>query len=326
VTPAPLRIGVLGCADIALRRVLPAIAAAAGMTVVAVASRERGTAERTAREFGARAVIGYRALIERDDVEAVYVPLPPALHATWVREALLAGKHVLAEKPLTLDPVTTARLLALAGESGLVLMENVMFVHHGQHRAVRELLIAGTIGEPRFFRATFTVPRRPVADIRHRPELGGGALRDTGVYPVRAAIHLLGHDLEVVAASSARTAGSLVDTWGAAVLTDRRGVIAQLAYGLDNGYESSYELAGSEGRILVDRAFTPAPDHHPILRVEGPSGTRQIQLGPEDQVAATLAAFARAVRGPAPAGPEPATRDCLRQAELIDDIRSAGGG
>ncbi|MBM9438366.1 Gfo/Idh/MocA family protein [Actinacidiphila bryophytorum] len=100
----------------------------------------------------------------------------------------------------------TVALLGLARSCGKVLMENVMFVHHPQHSTVRRPAAGGVSGELRSVRAEFTVPRRPAGDIGHEPQLGGGALWDTGVYPVRAALHLLGPDLGSSPPSS-RTAG-----------------------------------------------------------------------------------------------------------------------
>ncbi|MGW0792287.1 Gfo/Idh/MocA family protein [Streptomyces sp. NPDC002911] len=312
-----VRIGVLGCAAIARRRMLPAIRACPGVDLVAVASRDGAKAKRTAAEFGCRAVTGYEPLLARTDIDAVYVPLPAALHAQWVGAALREGKHVLAEKPLTTDPEHTLALALLAGSSGLALMENVMFVHHPQHEAVRALVTDGAIGQPRAFRAAFTVPRLPDDDIRHDPALGGGALFDTGVYPVRAALHLLGGALEVAGAVLVRGGpGKAVDIAGTALLHTPEGVGAQLTFGLDHAYRSGYEICGSEGVLTVDRAFTPPAGAPPQIRLERGGGVEEIHLPPDDQVLRTVAAFAQAVR--TGAAPEPAV---LSQAALLHEIR-----
>ncbi|MFF8608675.1 Gfo/Idh/MocA family protein [Streptomyces sp. NPDC015346] len=311
-----VRMGVLGCADIARRRMLPAFAACPATEVAAVASRNAECARRVAAEYGARAVHGYEELLADPGVEAVYVPVPAALHAEWVEKALLSGKHVLAEKPLTTNAGTTAALFRLAESRGLALMENVMFVHHSQHARVVALIAEGAIGDLRSFQAAFTVPRRPVDDIRYRPDLGGGALLDTGVYPVRAAATFLGPELKVVGAGLASGAGFRVDTAGAVLLQSPDGISAQLTFGLDHAYRNSYELQGSTGRITLDRVFTPPADHVPVAVVEGPSGSRRIPLLPDDQVANTVAVFAEAVR----AGSAP-YEEVLRQARLLDDVQ-----
>ncbi|MGW3993282.1 Gfo/Idh/MocA family protein [Amycolatopsis sp. NPDC004772] len=315
---APLRIGIMGCASIAVRKLLPAMAARPGTEVAAIASRDAGKAADTARGYGCRAVEGYSALLDLDDVEAVYLPLPNASHAEWIERALAAGKHVLAEKPLTTSVSRTRELIAAARSAGLVLMENVMFLHHGQHVAVRKLLADGVIGELRAFHAAFAVPARPPGDIRHRADLGGGALLDTGVYPVRAAMSFLGSEIEVVSAVLTRRHGHPVDSAGQALLCTGDGVGASATFGIDHAYRSGYELWGSEGRLVLDHAFTPPAGHVPLLRLERSTGVEEIPLPPDDQVANTLDAFAAAVRS----GRLPDNDDVLRQAVLVDDIRT----
>lgn len=313
----PLRVGVIGCAGIAVRRMLPAFAACPGIEIAAVASRDTAKARQVAERFGCRPVGGYGELLALDDVEAVYVPLPAALHAEWTEAALHSGRHVLAEKPLTTDHRRTGELLELAAARGLVLMENVMFVHHHRHQAVRELLADGAIGELRAFQAAFTIPPLPDGDIRYDPDLGGGALSDVGVYPLRAALHFLGRELDAVGARLVRGAGRAVETSGAALLSTPGGVTAQITFGMEHAYRSSYELWGSEGSITVDRAFTPPADHVPVIGLQRDGKAEEIRLEPHDQVAATVAAFAAAVR----AGTPPDTADTLRQAELLDALR-----
>ncbi|MFF7795766.1 Gfo/Idh/MocA family oxidoreductase [Streptomyces sp. NPDC007991] len=314
-----IRVGVLGSAEIACRRMLPAFARSAAFEITAIASRDPGRGAAAAAPYRARVLHGYHRLIEDGDVDAVYIPLPLALHAEWVEAALRAGKHVLAEKPLSTSMEVSAHLFALARRRRLALMENVMFIHHGQHARVRRLIEDGAIGEPRSFHAAFTVPRRSAGDIRYRPELGGGALWDTGVYPVRAAQHILGAELTVVGAVATAAAGFDVDTAGAALLRrDGDGVGVHLTYGLDHAYRSTYEVCGSTGRLTLDMAFTPPADHVPVIRLHDRSGSRELRLGPEDQVAGTVAAFAEAVRrGAVRAEDEKAT---LEQARLLRDI------
>ncbi|KMS77456.1 oxidoreductase [Streptomyces viridochromogenes] len=316
--------GVIGCAGIAWRRTLPAAVAEPSVRLVAVASRDGDKAARFAREFGCSAVHGYEELLRRDDIEAVYIPLPVALHAEWIEAALRAGKHVLAEKPLAPDAATAARLVDLAHASRLLLVENYMFTHHSQHRAVRRLLTEGVVGEPRSFAAAFTIPRLPPHDIRNRRELGGGALLDVAGYPIRAAELFLGDGLEVVGSVLRHDPDTVVDTGGAALLRSPSGVIAQLTFGIDDAYHSSYEIRGSTGRLSLGRAFTPPPDHRPLVRVEGPDGARDHLLAADDQFARVLGAFARGVRagtGELPSGTGHRVADIVPHARLVDAVR-----
>ena len=323
MTERPLRVAVLGTADIARRRVLPAMAQDPDVELMAVASRSGARARELARQYGCAAVESYDAVLDRDDVDAVYVPLPVSLHAEWTRRALAAGKHVLAEKPLTAHAHTTAELLDLARTSGLALMENVMFVHHPQHSVVRELVAGGAIGELRAFTAAFTIPPLPAGNIRHRPDLGGGALLDIGYYPLRAALYFLGSGLEVVGAALEHAGGSAVETAGAVLVRSRDGVLGQLAFGMEHAYQSTYELWGSRGRIRVETAFTPPADHKPTVWVTDTHGPRELTLAPHDQVAATVRAFVRAARS---GGTDPrAAAECMQQATLLDAVRARAG-
>ncbi|MDO0939341.1 Gfo/Idh/MocA family oxidoreductase [Streptomyces sp. DG2A-72] len=316
----PIRMGVMGCAAIARRRMLPSFAAAPGIEVTAVAARSAARAEEVARTYGCRPVTGYGDLLADASVDAVYIPLPAALHATWVEAALLAGKHVLAEKPMSLSAGRTAELLNLARSRGLALMENVMFVHHPQHARLRDLL--AEIGELRALVAEFAVPGLPPGDIRYNRALGGGALWDTGVYPVRAALHFLGTELHTVGATLTQEPELGVDIAGAALLRTPGGVHAQLSFGLDHAYRNRCELWGSKGHISVDRYFTPPADHQPVVRLEQAVGSQELVLDAADQVARTVSAFADAVRaGEVLDGPV-----VRRQAELLDELRAAAGG
>ncbi|MDJ1136872.1 Gfo/Idh/MocA family protein [Streptomyces iconiensis] len=317
---SPLRCGVLGCADFARRRMLPVLAAEPGIRLMRVASRDAAKAARFAEEFGCEPVLGYDALLAAPDIDAVYLPLPPMLHAEWTEKALRAGKHVLAEKPLTADPGSTERLLRLAAERGLVLLENVPFPHHAQHAAVRALLDDGVIGEVRGMASAFTIPPRPDGDIRYQPEVGGGALLDLGVYPIRAALHFLGADVEIIAAvlrSRARTGA--VDS-GRILAVAPGGVTADLEFGMDHSYRTSCEFAGSIGRLRLDRVFTPPPDHLPVGRVERQDHREEIVLPADDQYGGLVRHFVHAARTGTGTGTEARADASMRQARLVRQV------
>ena len=119
----PLRFGVLGCASIAVRKVIPAVARSQRCEVVAIASRDAGRASAAATDLGiARHHGSYDELLADPDVEAVYIPLPNHLHAAWTLRAAEAGKHVLCEKPLALDTTEAAGMIEGCRRAGVVLM------------------------------------------------------------------------------------------------------------------------------------------------------------------------------------------------------------
>nr|WP_062333272.1 Gfo/Idh/MocA family oxidoreductase [Herbidospora sakaeratensis] len=319
-TPDGLRMAVMGCADIAWRRTLPAMAGDPRVHVAAIASRDLERAERFAGRFGGVAVEGYAALLERTDLDAVYIPLPALLHAEWVERALRAGLHVLVEKPLTGTYAETARLVALARSRGLVLLENYMFLHHSQHGAVRDMVARGAVGELRGFAGAFTFPPKPEGDIRYQRDVGGGAFLDFGGYPVRAALYFLG-DLQVVGAVFRHDPDLDVVTSGNVLLSTPHGVAAQLTFGMEHSYHNAYRLIGSTGQILLDRVFTPPETHNPVVRIERQDSREELVLPADHQFANVVAAFARAVLTGEDVTPQ--QEGSLRQARLIEEIRAA---
>lgn len=315
-----LNVGVLGCADIAQRNTIPALVADPSVRLVAVASRLAEKAEAVAGRFGVEPVTGYDALLDRVDIDAVYVPLPPALHAEWVAKALAAGKHVLAEKPLATSLAEAADLVAAARAGNRLLMENFAFLHHSQHAEVQRLLADGLVGEPRSLTAEFGFPPLNPADIRYQPALGGGALLDAGVYTLRAASLFLGPQLRVEGAVLRGDRSSGVDIGGGALVSAPDGRTGHLEFGFDRAYRCTYTIWGSEGTVSLERAFSTPATLRPVLRIRRQDHAEERTLQADDQFARIVAVFARTVLegGDFTAAGE----DILRQAELVDAVRS----
>lgn len=321
VGTGPLRIGVIGCAGIAWRRMLPAITANPDVRLAAVASRDEAKARVFTDRFGGEPVAGYDRLLERGDIDAVYVPLPALLHAEWITRALRAGKHVLSEKPLAATYESAAELVALADARGLTLLESFMFLCHSQHTRVRELVADGVIGELRSLTAEFAFPSKGFDDIRWKPDIGGGALTDIGVYPVRTALLHLGPDVDVVGATLDVDPERAVDTAGAALVVAPGGESGHLTWGMRHSYRSRYALWGDDGRISVQWAYTPPPTHQPVIRIERQDHVEELTLPAEDQFAKVVAAFVARIRHGEPSGLE--GESVLRQAQLVDQVRQS---
>ena len=318
---APLRVGVLGCAGIAERRMLPALSANPDVAVAAIASRDEAKARRFTDRFGGEPVLGYQRLLDRPDIDAVYIPLPALLHREWVEKALSAGKHVLSEKPLTNSAADTAALVALAESRGLALFESFMFLCHAQHAVVARLLAEGVIGPLRTLTAEFAFPPPPPTDARYRPDLGGGVLTDVGVYPIRTAQLYLGQGLDVLGASLNWNAARGVDLGGSVLLGAADGVTAHLTFGMRHSYRSRYALWGEDGRIDVLWAYTPPATHRPVLRIERENHVEERALPPSDQFGGVVAAFTARVRDGVPSVLE--GKSVVAQAELVDRVRTA---
>ena len=321
-TAGTVRWGVLGTARIARDRAVPAIRALPEATLHAVASRDPERARAFAAEHGATVHYGdYRDLLADDQVDAVYLPLPKALHARWVREALTAGKPVLCEKPLCTDPQTAAELVELSETSGVPLAEGFMYRHHPTTTRIAELIDAGAIGVPLVARGALSFPLTDSSDIRTRPDLGGGALLDLGCYVVDALCRLYGGP--AVAGGGVRLIGPTgVDEQVSAALRfagDRIGVV-DCSFRLP-WLESVFEIRGTEGTLRAPHAFNPGRSAT-VLTLARPGGRTEDVASPAcDMFAAMFGAFSRAVLGDGPY-PFPA-RDSVASAQTLSLLAGA---
>jgi len=291
-----LRIGVLGCASIARRSMIPAILELTEhFELAGVASRDAAKAALWASEFGCDVYDGYAKLIAAPDVDALYIPLPSGLHKEWINRALLAGKHVYAEKSIAACYADAVDMVARARAERLVLMEGYMFQYHSQHLIVKQLRASGAIGELRHFHSSFSFPPLSEGDFRYNDELGGGVLLDAAGYPLRATHFLLGEEFEVKAAALCHDAVKGTQIFGSAFLANPHGVGASLAFGFDNFYQCRYELVGQTGKIIAERAFTPRFDFSPKITLETASGIRVIEAAPDDHFIKALLTFHAAI-------------------------------
>jgi predicted dehydrogenase len=262
---------------------------------VAVGSRDGARAEAYAREKGiARAHGSYGALLADPDVEAIYNPLPNALHVEWSIRALEAGKHVLCEKPLSRRPDDVERAFDVAEREGRVLAEAFMWRHHPQVARARRLLDAGAIGDLRVIRAHFAFKAADPDDIRLQAELDGGGLMDVGSYCVSGCRTLAGTEPERAWAELI-PGGHGVDVALAATLRFPGDVLAHFDCGLSYPGGSLLAAAGTEGSFAL---ADPWHGNDAVIELQRTDGSvERIDAGPADSYALELADFEAAVRG-----------------------------
>jgi len=313
-----LRWGVLSTANIT-RKLL----ASGGGTFTAVASRSAERAEAFGLEHGiARRHDSYEALLADPEVDAVYVPLPNALHVEWAVRALEAGKHVLCEKPMSRRPEDVERAFDVAEREGRVLAEAFMWRHHPQLRRARDLIADGVIGHLRLVRAAFSFVARDPDDIRLQDDLDGGGLMDVGCYCVSGMRAVVGADPERVYAEQV-IGGNGVDVAMVAALRFPGDVLGTLDCGLSFAAHDELEAIGDEGSLFLD---DPWHGREAIVEVRRADGSvERIETGPANSYALELADFEAAMRGERP--PLLGRDDALSQARTIAALyRSADEG
>ena len=309
-----MRIGIICPSEIAFRRFLPALkkmdfdyVGVAYATAEewfgkdvndassAVIDNERKKAESFKETYGGKVFNGYDTLLASGEIDAVYLPLPPALHYKWAKRALERGLHVLVEKPSTASLADTEELVRLAKEKGRALHENYMFVFHSQIETINEVVRSGAIGEVRLFRIDFGFPDRGKNDFRYNKALGGGALLDCGGYTFKYANLLLGGNAEVKTANVLYTDKYDVEIAGSATLQNDKGQVAQVSFGMDNDYRCSVEIWGSLGTLRSGRILTAPEGFTPSYEISRNGKTERFEMQADDAFYKSIRHFEKCI-------------------------------
>jgi predicted dehydrogenase len=317
-----LRIGVIGAAKIAPMALIRPAAKLAGVTVAAVAARDPHRAADFATKHKVTTVhTSYAELLADDTIDAVYNPLPNALHAEWTLKALAAGKHVLCEKPFTSNESEAREVAAAAAKSGLVVMEAFHYRYHPLAEKMRAIAHDGRLGEIRDVRTWMWFPLPKFSDIRYSYPLGGGTTMDC-CYAVHA-LRLVGPGEPTVTAATPTLRTPDID----------RAMEVDYSFpGGATGHSSasmwshrllrfSVRVTGSRGEMRVTNFIAPQYFNRLSVKVAGSKTTERV--GGEASYSAQLRAFVAAIRdgGPVLTPPE----DAIITMRLIDDIYRAAG-
>jgi len=262
-----VRIGVLGCANIAERYAVPAFQSIENAEVISIASRTLEKAKEWASRFGIKAENSYDALVSNPDVDAVYIPLPVGLHKEWAMKAANNGKHVMCEKSLAESLGSAKTIVEACRSQGVVLYEDFMCDFHPQHAKVLSSVKNGDIGAPFVFRGYFGFPPLDKDSFRYDESLGGSSLGETGSYLVFMARKLFGEEPVATTCKLFYDQEKDIDIKGVAMLEFSGEKIALLVFSFDAVYQNNYSIWGSAGLIRVMRAYSIPPDMKPIIEL-----------------------------------------------------------
>ena len=319
MNPPSLRWGILGCARITRRGLIPGIAESSGSRLVAIGSRDRSTAEAWAREFHVdRAYGSYEEVIADPGIQAIYIPLPNELHREWVERAADAGKHVLCEKPLALNSADAEAMVEHCRRCGVILVEAFMWPHQPRTAAIRKLVFDGAIGDLRLIRSSFSFPI-DMTDWRLDASRGGGALWDVGCYGISTARLFAGSEPTAIRAR-AHFGQSGVDLSLAATLSFPNDILAQVDCSFEQPFRCTYELVGTLGTIDVPDAYLPPANPTATLRRTDRDAPETLTFDGRNQYAAMVDAFAASAIAGALIVP---CEDGLAQMRAIDAVLAA---
>ena len=335
-----VRIGIICPSEIAFRRFMPAIQKLDCAKYVGVAHAnaaewfgdespdetlilsEKAKAENFRKEYGGKVFDSYEDLLTSPEVDAIYLPLPPALHYRWAKEALRNGKHIFLEKPSTTSFADTSDLINIAKEKNFAVHENYMFAFHKQIAEIQDIISSGKLGDVRLYRIAFGFPQRAKNDFRYNKALGGGALLDCGGYTIKLATMLLGETAKIAYSSLNYTDGFEVDIYGSAAMINDSGVTAQLSFGMDNSYKCELEVWGSKGCLKTGRILTAPDGFEPSAEITVGNETETVKLSADDTFGKSIEHFCRCVNDIR--AREENCKTILKQAGFVDEIKEYG--
>lgn len=309
--------GVLGCAEVARRHFLPALAASANACLVAVGARDPARAAAAVAAAGAgRAAASYADVLEDPAVDAVYVPLPNALHREWVLASLRAGKHVLCEKPLALATDEVDQVARAARTAGRLVMEGFMYRFHPQHASPAWERLLGEIGDVRGVHLRMSRPMGRPHDIRRNSALGGGALWDIGCYCLDWLTWRFGDIVQAHAIGDEREGCD----WTAAVqLRFGSGALGTVWWAFGAAPSQSITMVGERGVAELTTPFQGSGSASHRLRVGRSGEVQELRLPAADCYLLQLEHFGRALAGTE--APAVALSDTRRWVGLAEEIR-----
>ncbi len=321
-----IRIGILGAARIAPRAMVAPANALMGVEVVAVAARDIDRA----RDFSARHSIpkafgSYAELVASDDIDLVYVALPPAAHEQWCVAALANGKHVLVEKPFSMNAQDAARMVAAARAAGKHLVEAFHYRFHPLFERALQAIRGGAIGRVLRIEADFNANLADSpGELRYLEALGGGAMMDLGCYCMHW-IRTIAADEPTVVDARARCLSPGLDVAMEAELAFTSGPTGRLSCSMQPESGELFRrlrVQGSDGVLELDNPVSPHSGA--TLSIESPTAALpEIVSGGDTTFLHQLRHMIELIEGRF--GPVTGGEDALGNMRAIDAVYRAAG-
>jgi D-xylose 1-dehydrogenase (NADP+, D-xylono-1,5-lactone-forming) len=332
------RWGIMGTGNIA-KQFAAGVNASELSALQAVGSRTHEAATKFATDFQVPVSHGsYDELIRDPRVEAIYISMPNTLHYEWTIKALVAGKHVLCEKPLACTSNEATEMYATAMTRGLTLVEAFMYRAHPQTQAVLDTIASGAIGNVKLIRTSFCYRvRQWEGNVRFDPTLAGGALMDVGCYCIDFS-NLIAGDAPVEVRAVSKKHQSGVDEQTSVVMKYGNGITAEFTCGMMVQQDNTASICGEEGYITIGWPWKPSPGNakfdicHSIPPRQDASQNVGQKVGPPPRqtidvpvtkplYAIEADAFARVVRKEIPSFVTP--NQSIATAKILEQIRKS---
>src|SRR5437773_6633864 len=267
-----VRWGILSTANIAVKKVVPAMQRGDWSEVEAIASRDLSKAQEVAKRLGIPKAYGsYEELLADEQIEAIYNPLPNHLHVPWTARAAGAGKHVLCEKPIAMSAGEARGLIDVRDRTGVQIQEAFMIRAHPQWLKARELARDGPIGQLRSILGPFSYFNDTPTNIRNIAAFGGGGLMDIGCYLINVGRFIFDREPDRLLGLIDRDPVLKVDRMTSMLLDFGTGHLAATCSTQLMPYQRVHIL-GTRGRIEIEIPVNAPPDRPCRIFVDSSAG------------------------------------------------------
>lgn len=317
-----VKFGVIGLSRIALKRMLSAIRDSEYSELSMVGSRNPEKAKEVAMQFGADNWGTYEEVLEDKDIQAVYISLPNSLHEAWTVKALEAGKHVICEKPAAISYAAAKRMVEVARQNNVRLLEGLMFRYHPQQIKVKELIEQGTLGKLTKFDGCLGFAMPDETDIAMKKDLEGGSLNSCAVYPVSASRMVFGEEPVSVFCRLEIDPKSGVDISATVLLEYSEGRTASAASFFGSYFQSTYGVLGTKAHIRMGRAYAVPSDMGTKIFLDSDDKISEITFPPTDHFRLMLDNFCKEILT-AGENKKDFEGDLLAQARILEAARKS---
>ena len=314
--------GIIGCSRIAESSTIPAIISSPYAELMQIGSRDLKKAEKFANKFNCKKYGTYEDILTDEKIDAVYISTPVGLHEKWTIKAAKSGKHVLCEKSSTTSYSSAKKMVKVAKQNKVRLMEGFMFRFHPSHKKVLEIIHNGMLGEIFSFHGMYGFQAVPKDDIRYKKELGGGVLNDAVCYPVCASRIIFHKEPIGVSCNLQVDKKTGIDERATVTLIYGQEQFAQMAVGYGLFYQSLYSVWGTEGFLKLSRSYNIPSDMPASLTINSNKENKELTIKPENHFLLMVDGFCKEILGMKSASFD-FENDLLKQAKVMQAARMA---
>ncbi len=278
-----IKIGILGVSNHLIKRIVLPLTNLSNAKIYAIASRSENKAKQFAEQFGIEKFYSsYTDLLRDKAIDAVYIPLPNHLHYKWIKEAAQHGKHILCEKPISLNKNEASEALKYANDNNVLIQEAFMYKYHPQWIHALNLIKTNQLGQVKYIHTTFAYNNPNPENIRNIKEYGGGAIMDIGCYAISLSRFLLQKEPTRVLSLMQYHNDFKTDTLSTGIL-DFEGIHSVFTVSTLTEANQSVEIVATGGTIKIHVPFNTYVDTKSVITVSTPQGERNIKFDICDQ-------------------------------------------